>query len=412
MSRDALKILLAEDDFYVREYIKSIINTKEDEFSIVHEVGDGESAYNFLRQNHVDIVITDIEMPIMSGLEVLQKLKSEKRNERSIIISAYEEFDYAKQALELGVCEYILKPLSKDQVLENLQKVKESIEKEEMLKEQLSKINPLLKEKFIRDLIFDRYNFSEEDIYDKAVECGVKLSKRYFSLFVLDIVTPSEYDHYKGRQEKCNIILEYCKKIAPFHDFEICLDGLNRIIVILSSNDDPDKLYDAITLLCEKLIQYANNSLKMDIVIGFGGVCSNLQDLSKCYFQSLKALDYKNIITGKKLFILGEKTNRIVDEVKSYIEDNFSDPEINLCKIAHHVNVSPSYLSHLFKKECNENISKILTNFRMEKAKSLIKLSEYQVNEIAYKVGYSDPAYFCKVFKKHTGKTPGEYKEE
>ena len=156
MSKGTLKILLAEDDFYVREYIKSIINTKADEFSIVYEAGDGESAYDFLRENHVDIVITDIEMPIMSGLEILQRLKDEERSERSIIISAYEEFDYAKKALELGVYEYILKPLNRDQVLENLQKVKNSIEKEEMLKDRLSRINPLLKEKFIGDLIFDR----------------------------------------------------------------------------------------------------------------------------------------------------------------------------------------------------------------------------------------------------------------
>ncbi len=404
---EALKILLAEDDFYVREYIKSIINAKKQEFCIVYEAEDGESAYNYLRENSVDIIITDIEMPIMSGLEILQRLKHEGRSEKSIIISAYEEFDYAKKALELDVCEYILKPLSQEQVLENLQKVRDSILKERMLKDQLSKINPLLKEKFIRDLIFDRYNCSTEELYAKALEHGINLSKENFSVFTIDIV---EHNH-GGEQEQCNNILAYCRQLLPSYDFEICLDGLNRIIVILSSNDEPDELYEDIVLLCNRVIEYAKDSLNMDILIGFAGVCSNMGDLSKCYFQSLKALDYKDIVTGKHLFILGEKPNDIVYEVKSYIEANFADPEINLCKIAHHVNVSPSYLSYLFKKECNQNISKILTNFRIEKAKSLIKLSQYQVNEIAYKVGYSDPAYFCKVFKKHTGKTPGEYKE-
>lgn len=150
MRNDVLKVLLAEDDFYVREYIKNIINCKKNEFCIVYEAEDGELAYKYLEKNSVDIIITDIEMPIMSGLEMLQRLKDEGYDIKTVIISAYEEFNYAKKALELNVCEYILKPLNKEQVLETLGKVKDTILKERTLNKQLSKINPLLREKFMR----------------------------------------------------------------------------------------------------------------------------------------------------------------------------------------------------------------------------------------------------------------------
>ena len=107
-----LKIFLVEDEMIMREGIKNNIDWEKENFSFVGDAADGELAYPLIIQKKPDILITDIKMPFMDGLELSRLVKAELPDIKIIILSGYDEFDYAKEAIDIGIAEYMLKPVT------------------------------------------------------------------------------------------------------------------------------------------------------------------------------------------------------------------------------------------------------------------------------------------------------------
>ncbi|MDD2213311.1 MAG: response regulator [Oscillospiraceae bacterium] len=107
-----LKVFLVEDEYIIRESIKKTINWEAEGFCLTGEAGDGERAYPMILKAEPDIVITDIRMPFMDGLELARLIRVKLPQTRIIILSGHDEFDYAREAIQIGVTEYLLKPIS------------------------------------------------------------------------------------------------------------------------------------------------------------------------------------------------------------------------------------------------------------------------------------------------------------
>ncbi len=130
MVRDMLKIFLVEDEVVIRNGIKNNIPWEREGFIFAGEASDGELAYPLIKKEKPDILITDIKMPFMDGLELSRIVKKELPQIRIIILSGYNEFDYAKSAIDIGVTQYLLKPISSAKLLEAVKEVGALIEKE------------------------------------------------------------------------------------------------------------------------------------------------------------------------------------------------------------------------------------------------------------------------------------------
>jgi two-component system, response regulator YesN len=124
------KVFLVEDEIVMREGIKNNIQWEQEGFEFVGEASDGELAYPMILNEKPDILITDIKMPFMDGLELSRMVKKEFPNIKIIILSGYNEFDYAKQAIHIGVTDYLLKPISSAKLMEAVKKVRDIIRKE------------------------------------------------------------------------------------------------------------------------------------------------------------------------------------------------------------------------------------------------------------------------------------------
>ncbi|WP_039766043.1 response regulator transcription factor [Caldicellulosiruptor sp. F32] len=130
------KVLIVEDEVFMREGLKNLIDWKELGFEIVGEAEDGPSAFEFMKKMQVDVLISDIKIPLLSGLDLIEKVKREIKNPPEvIIISGYADFEYAKKAIQHGVVNYILKPIEEEELVETLQKVKSKLKKRELIKE-------------------------------------------------------------------------------------------------------------------------------------------------------------------------------------------------------------------------------------------------------------------------------------
>ena len=122
-----LKIFLVEDEMIMREGIKKNIDWEKENFSFVGDAADGELAYPLIIQKKPDILITDIKMPFMDGLELSRLVKAELPDIKIIVLSGYDEFDYAKEAIDIGIAEYLLKPVTSAKLLETLHRVQKTI---------------------------------------------------------------------------------------------------------------------------------------------------------------------------------------------------------------------------------------------------------------------------------------------
>lgn len=120
-----LKIFLAEDEIVMREGIRNNIAWQEEGFEFVGEASDGELAYPMIQKLKPDILITDIRMPFMDGLELSRIVKQELPDTSILILSGYGEFDYAKEAISIGVEDYLLKPVTSAQLLEAIRRIAE-----------------------------------------------------------------------------------------------------------------------------------------------------------------------------------------------------------------------------------------------------------------------------------------------
>lgn len=130
-----LKVFLVEDEKIMREGIKNNIDWEKEGFSFVGDAGDEELAYPLIQKTQPDILITDIKMPFMDGLELSRLVKQEMPNIKIIILSGYDEFDYAKEAISIGITDYLVKPLSGAQLLEAVKAVGEKVKEDKRQQE-------------------------------------------------------------------------------------------------------------------------------------------------------------------------------------------------------------------------------------------------------------------------------------
>ena len=138
-----IKVFLVEDEFAIREGIKRSVNWETNGFELVGEAGDGEVAFPKILKEKPDILLTDIRMPFMDGLELASLVRKELPQIKIIVLSGYDDFNYAKKAISIGVEEYMLKPVSGDDLINELRKVADAIQAE--------RSEELVRQKYLRD---------------------------------------------------------------------------------------------------------------------------------------------------------------------------------------------------------------------------------------------------------------------
>ena len=153
-----LKVFLVEDEVVMREGIKNNIPWEQEGFSFAGEASDGEMAYPLIQKTRPDILITDIRMPFMDGLELSRLVKQEMPDMKIIVLSGYDEFEYAKEGISIGITDYLVKPVSGAQLLEAVKKVGKLVEEEQEQRQFLKTFErerlentQLARQKFFRD---------------------------------------------------------------------------------------------------------------------------------------------------------------------------------------------------------------------------------------------------------------------
>ena len=530
-----LKVFLAEDEFIIREGIKNNIDWQAHGYEFCGEASDGELAFPLIQKTRPDILITDIKMPFVDGLALSRLVKKELPETEIIILSGYEEFDYAKEAIQIGVARYLLKPINGETLLQEIDSVAEIILGKQKEKEIREKYQKEMEENSLRDQmdLFQHLvtgDCSMEELLSVADKLDLKIMAPWYSIVLLKIQSMKhDYEEYSG---SIVVVDERIAKLAePEHVlvFDRALEGraflfkadseeellayqkeylgdvkevlsgyanlryfggigtpVNRLREIPASFEDASHAFAHRYLVAESCI--LDSSLLMqegaaehedfrisavnpeqidrakmqeflrtgdlDEVVYFvdeffgkldGGAMKSrifrqyitmdayfsiadflkglgLQkdeieapDQDSSILQDEKsAMDYIVRIMNKALVLREKKASSryedVVSEVIHYIEDNYAQEELSLNLLASHVNFSPNHLSMIFSQQTGQTLIRYLTDYRMNRAKELLRCSSKKSSVISMEVGYKDPHYFSYLFKKTQGMTPTQYR--
>jgi len=300
-----LKILIVDDEFYFRQALKISLPWEDLGFVICGEAKNGIDALEAIERVVPDIALVDINMPVMDGLEFIRTTVEKGYNIKFIILTGYGEFDYAKQAIEMGVQNYILKPINEEDLKNALFRIKCIIENEisitvelDTLKQKVKESVPILKEKFLNDLIQGHSIIRNEDISERLSYLDIKLLSKYYRVAVIEIdKTPemnwNEYDKQLWKFAVRNITEEI---IGGLFNYEMCDDNNGRTCVILGCNEIIDHDQVQIHLLFKSLKEAVSKFLKFTITIGLGNQYSELQDIHVSYKEAVFALKNKMVI--------------------------------------------------------------------------------------------------------------------
>lgn len=363
-----IKVFLVEDEAIIRRGIRDNINWEANGFEFVGEAGDGEYAYPMIMKAEPDILLTDVKMPFMDGLELSRLVKKALPGTKIIILSGYNEFDYAKEAIKIGISDYILKPVTSANLIEALKKAADTIQ-EEREKSKLLERYFVSYEKYTEFL--DKTDYSGVD--RKLIEDFLKLGSQGESGIFID-----EYFSAVGEHNYKSLLLRQYMVMDIFYCIQEFLKGIRA-----DTSAMPQELMDI------KLIPKAIGSV----------------ETTKDYLKGL----FKFALSTRDK-ISNDRYGSLINQAKEFIAANFSKNDFSLNLISNHIGVSPNYFSSIFKQETGQSFVEYLTKARIDKACELLKCTNMRTAEIGETVGYNDPHYFSATFKKVTGCSPKEYK--
>lgn len=526
------KIMLADDEGIVIDSLKFIIEKEFGDTCTIEAAKTGRSVIELAERFRPDIAIMDIQMPGINGIDAMKEIQTFSRNTIFIVMSAYDKFDYAQEAINLGVLEYITKPMNRDKITGVLKRAMAVIDEERekrsndlLIRERMETIVPIIENGLIYNILFQEH--FAEDVENFKSLLGISENYGYMIVFVsgeeqqgshmtnavgatvriqncygeirelvreyfpgvmgavmankVAMLIPSQEEKmdYNERIELIERARELVRKmrkkldvnfrigIGSIKPFEKQLESYNEAINALLQTTGSVSHADDLPLSCVYEDNYPID-LEKELFDAVGKGDSNLaREIAARFFEwmednypdslmdiRLKVLEFvlwsehlayesggmsyrfkaredwlpvlmqmeecrelkewfldkvttasRNVATKRE-----EKSVSLVEKAKTYIDEGFSR-DLSLDEVSREFNISPYYFSRVFKDETGKNFIEYLTQVRMEKAKELLQDKELSMKEICVKVGYGDPNYFSRSFKKNVGVTPTEYRE-
>lgn len=363
-----LRILVVDDEPTARDIMVKFLNKKENGIQIIGTASDGYEAMDLILGQMPDIVIIDIEMPGISGLDVITKVRSFELPISFIIISSHSKFKYAQAAIKLDVEEYILKPFLPTEICNAVYLAAQKL---------------TLKKQFYKDVV------------DSSDVCSI------FQHLInnININIPLEYP-FKNE----NSILQILNGDADTIQIDNVLDEFYHQI-FLDNNDESAQIACLSILFVELYHFVIKNGLKIDSLD-----LSSVQDITlsqhQRYFSIIKSFcrsivdSYKPTNTAKSNIAMA----------KNYISSHYSE-HISLIDVSNYVGLSQSYLSNLFMQTMGIHFIDYLNTVRITKAQEIILSNPCLKNyEVGIKVGYTSEKYFSRIFKKTTGITVSQFR--
>lgn len=534
-----LRILIADDEINIGKLIRNLIDWEALQLELIAISVNSEETWRLIEKEKPDIVITDIRMPGMTGLELIKKTIDNHYDTRFIVISGYTLFDYARTAIQYGVEDFLLKPINQEELQESLKRLIGKIHASRNRTEQVRQIQSECDQSHLKVR-----KSAITSLYQGTSPSGATLqsfNEEYYFAFRPGIFQGGilHLDHPNVSQEYVDNMIRQLSRLfsqelgGKCHDLEVCELQQQLLFVLNYQEDAKQAVYDSFDKCLEKLQGIVNPHSLLKLTLCVGVPSKHILDLSGSLFSAecavnsrlvmgtgqvilaeeldlrpkewenipfqafygklrpmLEVWDFRTAMSAIEIFletnkqqiqqypyavsdriksmakaivgllrelhpqlsyeetilqqsaILTETLNRCSDYdtlistflrglsdlfsllhnressedirklkiAKEFMEAHFSE-HLQLEDVAAQVYLSPAYFGIFFKRETGVNFGDYLIRLRMDHAKTMLKNMQYQIADVAQAVGYKDTRYFSKLFQKHTGVRPSEYRK-
>lgn len=498
------RLLIVEDEPILRQGLERLGAWKENGILLVGSASNGREALELSQELHANLILTDICMPVMDGVELIRRVKEKSPQTQIVVLSNYSDFLYVKQAMKYGAADYLLKAeidfVSLMQILDNL---KEKMGRNEEPDDRGGRLDESVEQRIFLDRLLHGGGVGQAEFRAEAGRFGWKIKSHFLFVIIADIegeeLGREEVERICGRMNdiwgggaiayaengfRINILsgwekgrtevlagiagqelakadtsfrMAAGKKVdcaeqiqESYKDAEYLLEYCFYLDGGCFSEEwqkiarepwkvDGAKLKNAFLLgdaerilgIAEELLERAAAPAYMDpyellksaegilyILLVMGGHREKGESRRIKYFRMLEACRSYGRFCESFRGILREileldkaearRRNPLFEEVFAYVNSHLAE-DISLRELSVRFRINYSYLSQTFKNEIQMNFSSYLNQQRVNKAIEYLREGKWNVSQVGEMVGYHEFSYFCKVFKKHTGKTPSEY---
>lgn len=283
--RHMIKVFLVEDEVIIRESIKNNVEWEKHGYELVGEAGDGEMALPLIKELKPDILITDIKMPFMDGVELGKILKTEMPDLSVIFLTGYDDFSFAKEAISIGVEEYLMKPVTGEQRIAALDKVKNQIEKKKILTDNMTR----LEQESQKNIQIKRYRFFGELVCSKMPvsklirmgnELGISVMASAYTVILLKYYfNHSDDEERKRKAEEANRLLSHTDSQEHVVMFQRATEGYIFLLKV-QSDEDIDKIRERFV---KKVVEIASRFEDLGYFIGVGETVHRVHEISRSY---------------------------------------------------------------------------------------------------------------------------------
>ena len=468
------KVIIVDDESWAIDYLIKKLNWSEYGFTVKDVFTDPLEALESVKREPVDVLLLDICMPNISGFELLSEIECKYADIEVVITSAYDEFDFAKKAIQYGVFDYLLKPISEREGDELLGRLSRHLAEKKRYSSKLNDVD-ILEDLFSGKLdiktLFKKYEYefyrmivvreANLDIINALIPQNINRrilkigTKKHLIIINCEYNDEIPFDNMVSmmqtiigvsnlsddRKEAASIFKQ--ADMAALNDFisenskiifysdpdtRLLKRHLKQILDLIRMKDTEklkEKFYEVKDVFVEKKIGMAGvemfyNYIMLYLVNNFEN--ANKKDLSvmeydQIYYRysSFKEmcdfmLESISSIFPEKHSITAKKGKHF-DKILEYVNSNYMK-HISLDEISNRFFLNPSYVSVLFKRNMDKTLFEYINSLRMERAVYLLKNTDKMVLEISDEVGYTDSFHFSKMFKKYYGMSPSEYREK
>ncbi|NLW11714.1 MAG: response regulator [Clostridiaceae bacterium] len=519
------RVLLVDDEQLVVDSLKFILEKEYGSSCQIETAKSGREAIQKSEILHPDIILMDISMPGINGIEAIRSIREFLPAAVIILLTAYDKFDYAKQAISLSVFDYLMKPVNRARIIQTVDSAIVQVDEYRQrryddlaMREKLENVIGVLETGFVYALLFP--DSGQQDIarYLEMLE----IQGAHGLVMTLEFGEDSENGMMQNRiGSHVRLHRSYQTLRELIKSVHACLIGpllLNRMVVFFPAEPEMlSSLQQQADMLGRMIIEKIKNRLDVEVRAGISNPCETADDLHHAWQESLQAMQlaapgqvmlysrlaelpssgrdietiereyfesvasadpgmacmlfdsiYDNLVDlpteqlKSRIMVLMALTEReaqrrhngssnsfnycklleadhaddfremahtriqqtcelisgmrnrnvndLVMQAKEYLDTNFSDSSISLESAATKISLSPQYLSRIFSAQMGRTFIDYLTDIRIKKAKDLLRGTDLSVKEISLKLGYSDPNYFSRIFKRITGRTPSDFR--
>ena len=395
------KVLIADDEDIIRNGLAGLVSGYRG-LEVAALAEDGEIALEKARETQPDLLLVDINMPFLNGFEFIERSRAVLPDAEIVIITGYDNFEFVQKALQLGVADYLLKPVMEaplhavlDRVIARLDAAGKNRKYLAWLTEQIEQNRPAMISDFFRGWL--RSNMDPVEAEERMRYLRIQIPSP-FCMILLGLESDPERNLQTAVGDWDDDLLYFgCESIAREVFAEsgevICFQTEDSALAVIArafGEDDWKQLSDRLASLIEERLHVRVSLLRKD-----GADPAELPEVYDALSREAQAMRH---------------TSEPVLQVIGLVNDRWWDSELSLQSAAEAVALSPQYLSRLFRRETGSTFGSFLAKKRITEAMRMLQNSRLKMYEIAEKTGYTSQHYFSSAFKKELGISPVEYR--